>query len=197
MEKRENKGINKRGEVGMNKILAFIKTNYKKILKVLNIRIKLMIGLLVPVILLGTYGFISYSTSEKAIIGNYEMSSAGTLNAVSDYLGFGRNTVSENSLELVSDTDVRVYYKKRSGKEDQLVLINLQSSILQNIQLTKKTNSFIVGIHIFGENGKDISTEARDTRVFIQPSRNRLKQNFLMTRMSNPSGLEAIAAWIR
>jgi len=52
--------------------------------------------------------------SEKAIINNYEKSSAGTLNAVSDYLGFGLNIIEEKTQELISDPDIRIYYNKKN-----------------------------------------------------------------------------------
>lgn len=90
------------------------------------------------------------------------MSSAGTLNAVGDYLGFGLNIVSQKSNEIISSSDVRVYYKKRSGSEDPLALINQQYAIQASIDLAKQTNSFIAGIHVLGEYGKGLSTDGKD-----------------------------------
>jgi hypothetical protein len=54
-----------------------------------SIRVKLFIGLLIPIVLLALYGAISYSKSENAIITNYENSSAATIKAVGDFLDFG------------------------------------------------------------------------------------------------------------
>lgn len=152
----------------MSKFSQSLRTNFHRILKLLNIRTKLLIGLLVPVIMLGTYGFISYRTSEKTIIDNYEKSSDGTLNAVSDYLGFGLKSVDEKSQELISNSDVRVYYNKRTGNEDQLTLINQQYTIQSDIELAKKTNSFIAGIHVIGEYSKGLSTEAKESDAFYK-----------------------------
>jgi methyl-accepting chemotaxis protein len=95
--------------------------------------------------------------SESAIIDNYERNSAGTLNAVSDYLGFGLNMIDEKSQELISDPDIRVYYNK-NGSEDPLTTLTQQYSIQSDITLAKETNSFISGIHLIGKNGKGIST---------------------------------------
>jgi methyl-accepting chemotaxis protein len=139
-------------------MLQFLKTRSKVLLKLLNIRVKLFIGLLIPVILLGIYGLKSYQMSEKAIIHNYEISSAGTLNAVSDYLGFGLNIIEEKTQEFISKPDIRVYYNKKDGAGDTLSTINQQYAIQSDISLAKETNSFISGIHLFGGYGKGIST---------------------------------------
>lgn len=128
--------------------------------KIFNTRVKLLIGLLVPILLLNAFGIISYTKSKESIVISYEKSSEGTLNAISDYLGFGLHIVDEKSQELQSNPDVRVYYNKKNDSEDKLSTVNQQYSIQSNIELAKKTNSFIAGIHLFGENGKGISTEA-------------------------------------
>ncbi|MHB8129497.1 MAG: methyl-accepting chemotaxis protein [Mobilitalea sp.] len=142
----------------MKNILQFLKAKSTILLKLLNIRVKLFIGLLVPVILLGIYGYNSYQMSEKAIINNYEISSKGTLTAVSDYLGLALKIIDEKSLELISSPDIRMYYSKKKGAVDALSNFNQQYTIQANIDLALTSNSFIAGIHIFGENGKGLST---------------------------------------
>lgn len=142
----------------MKKRLQMFKVNPKAFLKLLNIRVKLFIGLLVPVVLLGIYGLKSYQMSEKAIIDNYVRSSEGTLNAISEYLGFGLKVIDEKAQEIISDPEVRVYYNKKSDAEDNLTTINQQYTIQADIKLTKDTNSFISAIHLFGPNGKGLST---------------------------------------
>jgi len=136
-----------------------IKKNPRVLLKLLNIRATLFIGLLVPVVLLGIYGLKSYQMSENAIISSYEITSLGTLNSVSAYLGFGLSTIDEKTQELIADPDIRVYYN-RNGSEDILNAINQQYAIQTAIALSKDTNSFISGIHLFGEFSKGISTAA-------------------------------------
>lgn len=149
----------------MNKRLNKKKPKSNLVLKMMSIRVKLMVGLLIPVILLGVYGLISYQKSKKAIIDNYEQSSVSTLNAISGYLGFGLNVVNEKADELLADPDVRVYYNKKDGSEDLLATFDEQSNIQGDADLAMKTNSFIAGVHLIGEYGKSISTaiEASDT----------------------------------
>lgn len=152
----------------MKKLIQFLKSKSKIFQKMLNIRAKLLIGLLVPVLLLGTYGLISYSKSENAIIGNYKKSSAGTLNAVSDYLAFGLNIADEKSNEMLENPDIRLYYGKKDDTVNPLDTINQQYTIQTTIALAKDTNSFVSGIHVFGENNKGISTElpAPDNNIY-------------------------------
>lgn len=167
----KDKNVNR--ERGVKEMVQFLKSKSKIILKLMSIRVKLLIGLLVPVILLGTYGFISYRKSETAIIDNYEKNSAGTLNVVSDYLGFGLNIIEEKSLELIAIPNVRLYYNKKAGSENPLDIINQQYEIRADITLAMKTNSYISGIHLFGENNKGISTAVP------------LKDNFYQTFMES------------
>lgn len=127
--------------------------------KILNIRVTLFVGLLFPVLILFIYGLQSYSTSEKAIISNYENSSQGTLNTIGDYLGFGLDIVDQKTEEFIGNPDIRVYYnRKEDSAIDPLKAINQQLSIQSNIELSKATNTFIAGVHIFGANGKGLST---------------------------------------
>ena len=142
----------------MKKRFQLLKKTPHVFSKLFNIRVKLFIGLLVPVILLGIYGLKSYQMSEKSIIQNYENSSAGTLNAVSDYLGFGLNIIEEKTQEFISNPDIRVYYNKKGGEEDTLATINQQCTIQSAIELAMETNPFISGIHLLGKYGKGITT---------------------------------------
>ncbi len=158
-------------------IFQTLKVNPRMLLKLLNIRVKLFIGLLVPVLLLGVYGIKSYQMSEKAIIDNYVKSSESTLHAVSDYLGFGLKVVDEKAQELISNPEIRMYYSKKSGSEDKLTTINQQYTIQAEIKLAKETNSFIEAIHIFGENGKGLST--------VVPVSDKLYNTFIESKQVN------------
>ncbi|TAH67024.1 MAG: methyl-accepting chemotaxis protein [Anaerolineaceae bacterium] len=145
----------------ISKVLSKFKVSSNILSKVFSIRVRLLIGLLIPVVMLGVYGLISYGKSETAIISNYENSSKGTLNAGSDYLGFGLKIIEEKTLELISDPNVRVYYNKKSSDNDalNLTVLSQQSEMETAIILAKNTNPFIAGVHLLGQNGKGISTE--------------------------------------
>ncbi|NLO41390.1 MAG: hypothetical protein GX115_18240, partial [Ruminiclostridium sp.] len=67
-------------------------------------------GLLIPIILLAVYGFVSYSKSEEAIISNYEASSLDTMNVISKYMNFGFNLIEKSSLEITSDINFKEFF---------------------------------------------------------------------------------------
>ncbi len=124
-----------------------------------SIRLKILVGLLIPIVLLAIYGIISYRKSEEAIITNYENSSLGTINAVSDYLNFGLTVIQEKSGELLLNSDIGEYYNRPEGAAETNY-INARSSVESEVQLVKKTNSFIAGVHMIGKEAKTVSSEA-------------------------------------
>ncbi len=124
-----------------------------------SIRFKILFGLLVPIVLLAIYGTISYRKSEEAIITNYENNSLDTINAVSDYLNFGFTMIQEKSGELLLDSDIGEYYNRPEGAAETNY-INARYSVESAVQLVKKTNSFIAGVHMIGKEAKTVSSEA-------------------------------------
>ncbi|MBE5967347.1 MAG: methyl-accepting chemotaxis protein [Lachnospiraceae bacterium] len=130
-----------------------------------KIRIKLFGGLLVPVFLLALYGIIFYQQSEKAIIHNYEESSADTLNAVSDFIDFGLKAVEQKSLELQLDSNLKKYYNKNTGVADKLKAYDILS---ENIIVAETTNSFISNVYMFGDNGEGIPSNALNAKNLYQ-----------------------------
>ncbi len=124
-----------------------------------SIRVKLFIGLLIPIILLALYGTISYSKSEKAIITNYENSSAATIKAVGDFLDFGFKTIEEKSSEMLLNDDIGTYFN-RQDDQDETQFINTRNNLESEVQLVKKMNSFISGVHFFGKKGKTFTSQA-------------------------------------
>ena len=132
----------------------------RNILQLFNsIRVKLFIGLLIPIVLLALYGTISYSKSEKAIISNYQDSSAATIKAVGDFLDFGFKVIEEKSNEMLLDSDIGMYFNRQEG-QDETAFINTRFDVEKAVQLVKKMNSFVAGVHIFGKEGKAFSSQA-------------------------------------
>lgn len=137
--------------------LQFLTKKGELLSKLLSIRVKLFVGLMVPVILLAVYGWISYHRSEEALITNYETNSLETLNAISDYLDFGLNMVEEKTAEYIFDSEIGSYFNKNSS-DGEFEYLNQQSNIRNKILMALKANSFISGIHLVGENRNSIST---------------------------------------
>ncbi len=147
-EPRQNFSEQTKGVQGKNLVYIFY-----------SIRLKLFIGLLIPIVLLAIYGAISYSKSESAIITNYENSSAATIKAVGDFLDFGFKAIEERSSEMLLDDDIGSYFNRQEG-QDESQFINTRYALEKDVQLVKKMNSFISGVHIFGKEGKTFSSQA-------------------------------------
>lgn len=123
-----------------------------------KISIKLFIGLLIPVVLLAVYGAISYKRSEAVIINNYISGTVDTLSATCDFLDYGMNVVKQKSLELQMNSSVESFYDLDEDT-DAISKIKIMDGLDKDLVVTASTNSFISAIHIFGANGKAVSTE--------------------------------------
>ncbi|TAH75015.1 MAG: methyl-accepting chemotaxis protein [Anaerolineaceae bacterium] len=121
-----------------------------------KIGIKLFIGLLIPIILLAIYGFVSYQKAETAIIGNYEKSALSTLNAVGDFLSYGFRGVKQKEVELLLDSSFNEYIKAEPG--DSVNTIKATKTLKEKIIVVQTTEEFISAVHVINPNGNGIST---------------------------------------
>lgn len=162
-----------------------------------SIRLKLFIGLLIPIVLLALYGTISYRKSEEAIITNFENSSMDTINAVGDYLNFGFTTIQEKAGEMLFDSNIGEYYNRPEGAQEAMYIL-ARSNVESTVQMVKKTNSFIAGVHMIGREAKTISTEAASQNsvydqisetAFIKPFEEKATKNMWVGEHSELDGL--------
>lgn len=121
-----------------------------------SIKIKLAIGLLIPIIFLAIYGVISYKRSEDAIIGNYEVSALDTTNAINKYMSLGLSMAEQSAMEIVLDINFKEFYALRF--EDAIASIKSYDDLQDRIGMNSRSNYFVHNIHIVGANGVDIST---------------------------------------
>lgn len=124
--------------------------------KLQSIKVKLAVGLLIPVILLAVYGVYSYKTSEKALKSKYETSAQDTLNALSTYMNLGFVMAEKSSMEISIDSNFIIFLKKDYADAIQ----DKQTIEISNtrISIAKQMNSFIYNVHIIGRNGLDFTT---------------------------------------
>jgi methyl-accepting chemotaxis protein len=140
---------------GENGILKTFLGNFQKI------KIKLAIGLIIPIFLLVLYGIISYSSSERAITGNYEKSIAGTLDAMGDYFEFALDSVAQKSLEILVDHNVRVFSRK-NVTEDLSEILVAKNDLRTTLVTAQTVTPFVSNICLFGDNGQAICTYLGD-----------------------------------
>ncbi len=128
-----------------------------------SIKLQLVIGLLIPVIMLASYGVLSYSKSEKAIISNYESSSLDTVKAISKYMNFGFSQIELSSLEITSDINFKEFFALT--KEEGKGLTKSYDDTFDRISMNAHYNSFVYDIHLLGGNGLGMSTSFGDTEI--------------------------------
>jgi len=127
----------------------------------LNIRTKLFLTIFIPVVLMAIFGVVSYQKSANAIITNYEKSTTDTLNAISEYLQLGLNSVTGKTIEFLNNDSVKKYYDRgKSALPTEKVEIDLLRPLGEDIMIAQGSNSFIKAIHIFGKTGIGVSTES-------------------------------------
>lgn len=130
-----------------------------------SIKIKLIIGLLIPIILLGMYGFMSYKRSESALISNYETSTMNTIDAISKYMNMGLNMIERSSLEIVSDFNFKDFFKL--GYQEAMDKTKTYDDIYNRISINASSNAFISAIHLIGKNGLGISTASTGINDYL------------------------------
>ena len=124
--------------------------------KLHSIKVKLAIGLLVPVILLAVYGVYSYKTSEAALTKNYERSTKDTISAVSKYLNLGFVMIDKSSIEFSLGAKLVEYF--RQSYDISIANSESREDVISRISLNREMNNFIYNVHIIGVNGIDVST---------------------------------------
>ena len=123
-----------------------------------SIKFQLSIGLLIPIVFLAVFGVVSYKRSESAIIGNYEVSSSDTIDAVNKYMNLGLSTAERSSMELVLDTNFKEFFDKTY--DDAMSSKRSYDDINDRIGLLVSSNYFIQDIHVISANGVTISTNS-------------------------------------
>ncbi len=121
-----------------------------------SIKVKLALGLLVPIVLLAVYGIVSYKNSEEALISNYEISSLDTMDAISKYMNLGFNMIEKSSLELTQDINFKKFFNL--SYDEAMGSIKTYDDTHDRISLLATANNFISEIHVIGKNGVDMST---------------------------------------
>jgi len=128
-----------------------------------SIKVKLSIGLLIPIVLLAVYGFLSYSQSSKALIDKYEASSLDTMDAISKYMNMGFNMIEKSSLQITLDINFKQFFNLTA--EEAMGSTKSYDDTYDRISLQATSNNFISAIHIIGRNGLDMSTAVTDKDI--------------------------------
>lgn len=123
-----------------------------------SIKVKLAIGLLIPILFLAIYGVVSYKRSEKAIISNYEVSTSDTTNAINKYMSLGLSMAEQSSMEIILDINFKKYYEM--SFEEAMASVKSYDDLQDRISMNSRSNYFVSDIHIIGANGVGVSTSS-------------------------------------
>ncbi len=138
-----------------------------------GIRIKILIAIFIPILLMGVFGIVCYITISNAITTNYEKSTTETIDAVGDYFELGLDSVQNRAMEMVFSSSVTGYYGKDS-ETDSLEELKNYNNLNDEAVVIQSMNPFIGGLTIMGKNGRDISTSTSnislDNQLYLEYS---------------------------
>ncbi len=123
----------------------------------LGIRSKILAATFIPIVLMVVFGILCYVKATNAITTIYQNSTTDTLNAVSDYITLGLESVKSRGVEFILSDSVTSYYNRFNEKE---VLEDIQNyrQLTEELVVVQSTNRFIGDMHIFGKIGRSVSS---------------------------------------
>lgn len=169
----------KNGNSNRNELVAADKKTFWD--KLQSIKIKIAIGLLIPILLMAIYGIISYKKSEDAIIKNYEVNVSDTINGINKYMSYGFNIIEKTTLEITLDVNFKDFFALQL--EEALSKVKSYDDIQDRIHVNSMSNNFIHEIHLIGLNGLDMSTAGKvDLNLYRPITDSTIGQKFKETK---------------
>ncbi|MDF2537212.1 MAG: hypothetical protein K0S76_233 [Herbinix sp.] len=130
---------------------------FRKYIKYLyNIRAKLIMAFLLPVVFIIILGVFSYMKSSSGLIGSYEKNTITNLSNMGKYLNFGFEAVTAKANLLNSNKVLKSYYSgfyKSDDLEEMSRFREIQELINSNVFL----EDYIANIYLFSDYGVGIS----------------------------------------
>ncbi len=149
-----------------------------------TIKVKLALGLLVPILLLAVYGIVSYNKSADALISNYEISSLDTMDAICKYMNLGFNMIEKSSLEITQDINFKKFFGL--SYDDAMGSIKTYDDTHDRISLIATGNNFISEIHVIGKNGVDMSTIGEiNSNLYSQVTQSKIGNEFKTKKLQS------------
>ncbi|MFV0342790.1 MAG: methyl-accepting chemotaxis protein [Anaerocolumna sp.] len=156
-QKEKVKAATKEVKSKRDKALRELKGKKKLLDQFRGIRVKILGAFMIPVILMGVFGVVSYNKTSDAIITNYEANSLETLSAVSNFLDLGLDSVSDKMVELMLSDNLSNYFL-RTNKVDTLDDYQTFKKLQKDTYVIGETNKFVKNVHLMADVGYGIST---------------------------------------
>ena len=129
----------------------------KQLNKLNSIAVKLIAGFMVVIVLIITFGTVSYNSSSSAMLKSHKQSMAGTINTTATYLELGMSQVSSEAQKIIENNDFYNYYRG-AYKNDKPREYMMWSSLYNTIQTAASASDFIMAISVFASYGDGISS---------------------------------------
>jgi len=125
-----------------------------------SIRTILILCFLIPVILIVTLGFFTYTQSSNSLVKNYESSTITSMNMMSRYLDLGFQSVVSKSTILRSSVELQRYYSayyKDDQKKESDAFQAVKTFAFSNVM----SESYLKDICLFAMHGDGITSNGR------------------------------------
>lgn len=123
----------------------------------MNIRSKLILCFMIPVLFIVILGGVSYTRASKAIIKTYEQSTIGTIHTTGQYYELMFRNIEEKTLQIASDEAIKSYF---SGiySYDPVAEMNLQKRVANSIFNMGVQDNTAESFTVIANYGQPIST---------------------------------------
>jgi len=148
---RKTRKKNDKGQSYPDKLIIIMKKAVNKSIKVrFDIRTKLIISFIIPILFIVSLGIISYSLASKGMIANYENSAVKALDMATQYIKFGLDSVEANALQYVTEDSIKKYvndFYKLDRTDDE----NTRTEISRSFSARVTFDEFTQDIHLIDD----------------------------------------------
>jgi methyl-accepting chemotaxis protein len=142
-----------------------------------NVRTKLIVSFLIPVVLIIALGMMSYSKAAEGIITNYENSSMLSIEMISQYFTLGLETVESKATQIALNEKLLQYYG-RNLKQDRFKENATYNEISNTVVAAVIADDLIYNITVFADYGKAATYKGIMTEINKFDSPASLFENF-------------------
>ena len=125
----------------------------------MNVRTKIWLCFMLPVLLIMLLGIASYTKSSKSLIKNYEQMTSQSLDAVSDYLSFAFDSVASLEAEVLTHEITQAYVQEVNFQPSDPQYNNSLVDIFTYLKLKRSCNKLISNICLIPTNYQIVVTD--------------------------------------
>ena len=134
---------------------------YSGMLKINNIRNKLILAFSIPIVLIVLLGFLSYNKSKASVEALAESAALDAMKQTSNYMQLLISNIDAVSFQLASNTDLQsLYTLTDSGETNSMEYQNLRKNVTKFLMSSLVGNKFISNIAVIGDSEKDSFTSS-------------------------------------